>query len=349
MFEILTLVQTDKLSKKIDVILYGSEYWNQVLNFKPMAEWGAIADEDLSLLHPADTRKSVHAWSLIAQCLPAPQIDRLLLPLDRLATDEELRLVHDQDYLDRLAASPFVADLVEVPLIGVAPFPLLDKFLLTPMRAAVRGTMLACEAALCQPLPEEPTRLALVSGRDFLGLKGIVEAILARFHLEDALEVRPSPASWFTPGRSAELLLSGTSLGRMGEIDRARLDALDVRGACSAAELTLGVLVDRADLVPRHHAMPTLPAVARDLSLLVPRSLPWSELAGVAGRAGGPMLESIVYLDAFRGGNVPEDRQSIHFGLRFRHPERTLTGDEVEKAVQAIVEACASRFEATLR
>ena len=69
----------------------------------------------------------------------------------------------------------------------------------------------------------------------------------------------------------------------------------------------------------------------------------------MVGRAGGPTLESIVYLDTFRGGNVPEDRQSIHFGLRFRHPERTLTGDEVEKAVQAIVEACASRFEATLR
>ncbi|WP_435007726.1 phenylalanine--tRNA ligase subunit beta [Tundrisphaera lichenicola] len=199
------------------------------------------------------------------------------------------------------------------------------------------------------PLPDEPTRLTLVSGRDFLGLKGIVEAVLARFHLEGELEVRPSPASWFTPGRSAELLLKGTVLGRMGEIDRSRLDGLDLKNACSAAELTLGVLVDRANLVPTHRAMPTLPAVARDLSLMVPRDLPWAELAGVAGKAGGPMLESIVYLDAFRGGNVPEGRQSIHFGLRFRHPERTLTGEEVEKSVQAIVEACATSFEATLR
>jgi len=55
LFEILTLVQTDKLSKKIDVVLYGSEYWDQVLDFKPMAEWGAIADFDLDLLRRADT------------------------------------------------------------------------------------------------------------------------------------------------------------------------------------------------------------------------------------------------------------------------------------------------------
>ncbi len=55
LFEILTLVQTDKLSKKIGVVLYGREYWDQVLDLKPMAEWGAIAEKDLELLHYADT------------------------------------------------------------------------------------------------------------------------------------------------------------------------------------------------------------------------------------------------------------------------------------------------------
>ena len=55
MFEILTLVQTDKLSKNIGVVLYGREYWEQVLDVKPMAEWGAIAEKDLELLHYADT------------------------------------------------------------------------------------------------------------------------------------------------------------------------------------------------------------------------------------------------------------------------------------------------------
>jgi uncharacterized protein (TIGR00730 family) len=55
LFEILTLVQTDKLSKKIEVILYGREYWDQVLDFKPMVEWGAIAEKDLELFHSVDT------------------------------------------------------------------------------------------------------------------------------------------------------------------------------------------------------------------------------------------------------------------------------------------------------
>ena len=42
-------------SKKIAVVLYGSEYWNEVLNLTPMAEWGAIAEQDLALLNRADT------------------------------------------------------------------------------------------------------------------------------------------------------------------------------------------------------------------------------------------------------------------------------------------------------
>src|SRR3954452_22743903 len=55
LFEILTLVQTDKLTKKMEVVLYGREYWEQVLDLKPMAEWGAIAEKDLELLHYTDT------------------------------------------------------------------------------------------------------------------------------------------------------------------------------------------------------------------------------------------------------------------------------------------------------
>jgi uncharacterized protein (TIGR00730 family) len=55
LFEILTLAQTDKLSKKIGVVLYGREFWDEVLNFKPLVDWGAIAVEDLDLLNRADT------------------------------------------------------------------------------------------------------------------------------------------------------------------------------------------------------------------------------------------------------------------------------------------------------
>lgn len=55
MFEILTLAQTQKLSKQLAVILYGREYWEEIIDLKPMAEWGAIADTDLDLLKWVDS------------------------------------------------------------------------------------------------------------------------------------------------------------------------------------------------------------------------------------------------------------------------------------------------------
>jgi uncharacterized protein (TIGR00730 family) len=55
MFEILTLMQTEKLAKQIQIILYGSDYWEQILRVEPMAEWGAIGPGDIRLLTPANT------------------------------------------------------------------------------------------------------------------------------------------------------------------------------------------------------------------------------------------------------------------------------------------------------
>ena len=55
MFEILTLAQTRKLSKKLLVILYGTEYWNEVFDLRPLVEWGAIAEADMDLLRHVDS------------------------------------------------------------------------------------------------------------------------------------------------------------------------------------------------------------------------------------------------------------------------------------------------------
>jgi len=55
MFEILTLMQTEKLEKQIQIILYGTDYWDPIVNLKPMEDWGAVAPGDIELVQRANT------------------------------------------------------------------------------------------------------------------------------------------------------------------------------------------------------------------------------------------------------------------------------------------------------
>ena len=55
LFEILTLAQTDKLAKKILVVIYGSEYWHRIMNFQAFVDAGTVSANDLNLFKFVDS------------------------------------------------------------------------------------------------------------------------------------------------------------------------------------------------------------------------------------------------------------------------------------------------------
>jgi hypothetical protein len=81
MFEILTLSQTQKLSKQLGVFMYGREYWEDVLRLEPLAEWGAINKADLDLLKwvntPEDAFEQLRSHLMTYHLVPeTPQENR---------------------------------------------------------------------------------------------------------------------------------------------------------------------------------------------------------------------------------------------------------------------------------
>ncbi len=58
LFEILTLVQTRKLAKKITIILYGTSFWKEIVNFDALVKHGTISATDLELFQFADSPES---------------------------------------------------------------------------------------------------------------------------------------------------------------------------------------------------------------------------------------------------------------------------------------------------
>ena len=64
MFELLTLVQTGKMRKRLPVLLYGSEFWKDVINFDALVRNGMIEAGDLNLIHRTDSVDEAYEWTV---------------------------------------------------------------------------------------------------------------------------------------------------------------------------------------------------------------------------------------------------------------------------------------------
>jgi uncharacterized protein (TIGR00730 family) len=62
LFEILTLLQTHKVRKHLPVVLFGTQYWNEVINFDALIRYGTIAAKDLELLYRTDSVDEAYAF-----------------------------------------------------------------------------------------------------------------------------------------------------------------------------------------------------------------------------------------------------------------------------------------------
>ncbi|HLI64263.1 MAG TPA: TIGR00730 family Rossman fold protein [Terriglobales bacterium] len=62
MFELLTLAQTEKLAKRMCIVVYGKEYWDRVINFQALVDAGTISPNDLNLFHWANTPEEAFEW-----------------------------------------------------------------------------------------------------------------------------------------------------------------------------------------------------------------------------------------------------------------------------------------------
>jgi hypothetical protein len=80
MMEVLTLVQTQKLAKKMTLVIYGSAYWNEVINFQALVKHGMISAADLNLFQFADDPQT--AFDLLKPGLAeyAAQADTMEMP-----------------------------------------------------------------------------------------------------------------------------------------------------------------------------------------------------------------------------------------------------------------------------
>ena len=200
-----------------------------------------------------------------------------------------------------------------------------------------------------QALPEERFVLTLLREDDPLDLKGVIESVLDVLRVSGDVVFRPWAHPFFAEGTAAEILLDGTRLGVMGQASKPVADAFDLTALAYLAEMDFDRLVQRADFVARHEPLPAFPASARDLAVVVDEGVSWADLEGRVRSVDVPILESIEFLNIYRGKPVAEGRKSVAFRMVFRAPDRTLTREEVEERRDDVFATLREAFGAELR
>ena len=243
------------------------------------------------------------------------------------------------------------------------------RSLLPGLVAAARDTLNQGERSLamfeqgrvfwrCEDHAQEGERLALLlSGPagagdqrevDFADLKGVVESVLGRLHAPDSRWERHG-STWFAASEGARVVrVEDDRLGACaGLLSGDLLDRWQVRQPLYAAEIDLSVMA--RDPVPHSYVpLPRFPAVSADVTVEHPRDLEFARLLATARQLAPETVEQVELLDRYAGKGLPADTVRTTLRLVYRHPDRSLTQDEVNEAQHELRRAVADRLGVTL-
>ena len=117
-----------------------------------------------------------------------------------------------------------------------------------------------------QHLPDQPMKLAIASGLDYFGLKGVVEAIIGRINPNARVASEHCEMPFFHPDASAMISANGTRLGWIGQVAAPVQKQFSLRSPATVAELDFAALQSLAVLIPIHQNQSPFPPVSRDFN-----------------------------------------------------------------------------------
>jgi phenylalanyl-tRNA synthetase beta chain len=172
---------------------------------------------------------------------------------------------------------------------------------------------------------------------DFFDLTGLLEAAAGSLGLEGLTLACEGAPGFLHPGQSATVALSGSKIGWAGALHPDFVRALDLREAPLVAEIRIEEMLAAMPRPVRMEPLPRFPPVLRDLSLLCDATLPSAVVLEDVRASAGPALRGVSLADRYSGPPVPAGKVSLMLSLRYQDPARTLTSEEVEASVGAVV------------
>ncbi len=208
-------------------------------------------------------------------------------------------------------------------------------------------------------LPEERMVLALVlsqpEGTDFwMNSKTAVDLFAIKAEIEALLrtmKIEPSGLSYsfdaatggFSYATKEGALVEG------GVVSEAVADRCGIEQPVWFATLDLSKCYEFRGLHGKLKELPEYPASRRDLSLVARPGTGYGEIEKALVKSAGPLLESAVVFDVYRGDNIPRGQAAYGVRLSFRAPDRTLRDEEIDRVIDKVVTTLKNELGVELR
>lgn len=189
-------------------------------------------------------------------------------------------------------------------------------------------------------LPDERMMLTLgMYGQgDFFDMKGCLEVILDKLGIRIPVKYEPKKRPYLHPGRQADLILmSGETIGYVGEVHPEVADNYSLNTKAYVAVMDVALLAQKANFDVKYKGVAKFPAVTRDISLVMKKTVLAGQVEEVIRKNGGKLLEDYHLFDVYEGENVGMDEKSLAYSIRFRATDRTLEDKDVTAVMDKIL------------
>lgn len=197
---------------------------------------------------------------------------------------------------------------------------------------------------------------------EFADLKGAVEAVFERLHLQDQVrwvhaadrDAVPAAAGWpevgsFHPGRTAIVLLADRVVGAAGSLHPNTESEFGVDDALWFFELDMENVLPYVPNRPLYGGLPRFPVVVRDLAIVVDGDFASDRVVRFVREWRGDLVEHVRLFDQYEGEPIPTGRKCVAYTISYRASDRTLTDDEVNAIHAQLTEALCRNLPIELR
>ena len=189
-------------------------------------------------------------------------------------------------------------------------------------------------------LPDERMQLCLgmYGEGDFFDMKGCVEEMIDKLGIRQVLTYVPADdRPYLHPGRHADVVINDEIVGYLGEIHPEVADNYNLGTKTYVAVMDVELLAKYADFDVKYEGVAKFPAVTRDISLVMKKTVLAGQVEEVIRDNGGKLLEDYHLFDIYEGENVAADEKSLAYSIRFRAKDRTLEDKDVTTVMDKIL------------